>query len=212
MKELGNSIASKLSLATGLRNKGCFQQYDHGSTLYYWSDKCQWDIPGDSSVGGLSDYFGIITWAAKFGFPGIIIEHAYLSNPNDLAIVDKEENLRKMGEADAEAIINYYTGHDHSYASEYTLDYPVSCFSAGKQSMHCTVCGHRKDVRSAASAPDPEKHLWLSEDAIPREVQTIIADTLTILLTRAAHNSRNIQSITCFLSFRTAIRLLSIRS
>lgn len=167
MKGLGNSIASKLSSATGLRSKGCFRQYDHGSTLYYWSDKYQWDIPGDSSVGGLSDYFGIITWAAKFGFPGIIIEHAYLSNPNDLAVADKEENLRKMGEADAEAIINYYTGHDHSYAAEYTVDYPVSCFSAGKQSVHCTVCGHRKDVRPVASAPDPEKHLWLSEDVVP---------------------------------------------
>lgn len=125
---LARITADKLSKATGLSVRGCFEKYDTGDStgIYYWSEKYQWDVPNDPSVGSLSDYYGIITWGAKFGFPGMIIEHAYLSNPSDLAVADKEANLKKMGEADAAALIEYYTNHTHSYASAYTQDYP--CF------------------------------------------------------------------------------------
>lgn len=160
---LGEKIASKLSSATGIKNRGVFRKEDYGRTLYYWSDEYQWDVPGDSSLGVLSDYYGIITWAAKFGFPALIVEHAYLSNPNERVLVESDSVLRAMGEADAAAIIEYYTNHTHSYGGTIT-DAPVTCFSAGKQSEHCTVCGHRRNVRKAASAPDPSKHLWLAED------------------------------------------------
>ncbi|MBE6708734.1 MAG: N-acetylmuramoyl-L-alanine amidase, partial [Ruminococcaceae bacterium] len=79
---LGQKISSKVAAAAGINNRGVFRKYDYGSTLYYWSEEYQWDIPGDSSVGGLSDYYGVITWGAKFGIPSLIVEHAYLSNYN----------------------------------------------------------------------------------------------------------------------------------
>lgn len=161
--ELGSSIGSKLSAATGLKNCGIFRKQDYGKTLYYWSSEYQWDIPGESSLGVLSDYYGIITWAAKFGFPSLIVEHAYLSNPSERTLVEQDSVLRAMGEADAAAIIEYYTNHTHSYGGT-VADAPVTCFSAGKQSEHCSICGHRRNVRQIASAPDPSKHLWLAEE------------------------------------------------
>ena len=163
---LARITADKLSKATGLSVRGCFEKYDTGDStgIYYWNEKYQWDVPNDPSVGSLSDYYGIITWGAKFGFPGMIIEHAYLSSPSDLAVADKEANLKKMGEADAAALIEYYTNHTHSYASAYTQDYPVSCFSCGKKSIRCTVCGHRTDVTTVAASPDPNAHLWITEN------------------------------------------------
>ncbi len=162
---LGQKISTGVANAAGISNRGVFRKYDYGSTLYYWSEEYQWDIPKDSSVGGLSDYYGIITWAAKFGIPSLIIEHAYLSNPHERQLIEDPAVLRAMGEADATAIIEYYTGHTHSYGAE-TVDAPVTCFSAGKKSTHCTVCGHRKNVTSVASAPDPTRHIWLSEGSV----------------------------------------------
>lgn len=161
---LGKKISTGVANAAGISNRGVFRKYDYGSKLYYWSEEYQWDIPGDSSVGGLSDYYGIITWAAKFGIPSLIIEHAYLSNPYERQLVEDPSVLRAMGEADADAIIEYYTNHTHSYGAE-TIDAPVTCFSAGKKSVHCSVCGHRKNVTAVAASPDSTRHIWLSEGA-----------------------------------------------
>lgn len=187
LSSLAKSTADKLSKATGLAVRGCYERYDDGDgkSRYYWSEKYQWDVPDDPSVGGLSDHYGIITWAAKFGFPGMIIEHAYLSNPGDLAVTNVEENLRKMGEADAEAIIEYYTNHTHSYNGTYTQDYPVSCFSAGKKSIHCSVCQHRKNITTVAAAPDPNAHLWISEDVVQ---PTCYSDGSANMYCRYTHN------------------------
>ena len=159
---LGQKISSKVASAAGINNRGVFRKYDYGSTLYYWSEEYQWDIPGDSSVGGLSDYYGVITWGAKFGIPSLIIEHAYLSNYNERNLIENPAVLKAMGEADADALIEYYTNHSHSYGSE-IIDAPVTCFSAGKKSVHCTVCGHRKNVTTVAAAPDSSKHIWLTD-------------------------------------------------
>ena len=166
---LAASVGNKLAAATGLPNRGCYRRYD--TEGYYWSEKYQWDVQNDPSVGGLSDYYGIITWAAKFGYRGMIIEHAYISNGYDLGVCNNVDMLRKMGEADADAIIAYYTNHAHSYTAGYVMDYPVSCFSAGKQSIQCTVCGHRKSVVSLAAAPDPEAHFWAADEEIKATCQ-----------------------------------------
>lgn len=159
---LGQMISSKVASAAGIQNRGVFRKYDYGSTLYYWSEEYQWDIPGDPSVGGISDYYGVITWGAKFGIPSLIVEHAYLSNQNERYLVEDPAILRAMGEADADALIEYYTNHTHSYGSE-IIDAPVTCFSAGKKSVHCTVCNHRKNVTSVAAGPDSNRHLWLTD-------------------------------------------------
>lgn len=52
--------------------------------------------------------YAVIKHSKRNGFPGLIIEHAFVSNTSDAKWFQTEENLRKLGEADAAGIINYY--------------------------------------------------------------------------------------------------------
>ncbi len=141
---------------------GVYRRKDNAG--YYWDAEHQWDIQGDPTSGVLSDYYGIITWGAKYGIPAFILEEMYLSNEEDSVIAKQEENLQRIAQAEAQAIIDYYTGHTHDYGDTQT-DVPLTCITAGKQSEHCTLCGHRKNVRSIANAPDPNAHFYRYSDA-----------------------------------------------
>lgn len=59
--------------------------------------------------GSLADYYGVIKNSKLNGFPGIIIEHAFVSNSSDAAYLSSEENLKKIGAADAAGIADYYS-------------------------------------------------------------------------------------------------------
>ncbi|MBQ7828398.1 MAG: N-acetylmuramoyl-L-alanine amidase [Clostridia bacterium] len=159
---LGQKISTKVASAAGINNRGVFRKYDTAN--FYWSEERQWDIKNDSSVGGLSDYYGIITWGAKFGIPSLIVEHAYLSNGYERNLIEDPAVLKAMGEADADAIIEYYTNHAHSYGDE-EIDYPARCFSPGKKSVHCTVCDHRINITDVAT-PDESMHYWVADGAV----------------------------------------------
>lgn len=64
---------------------------------------------GDTySDGSLADYYGVIRGSKKAGFPGIIIEHAFVTNASDAAFLSSEANLKKLGQADATGIANYF--------------------------------------------------------------------------------------------------------
>lgn len=60
------------------------------------------------SPGGLCDYLGINYYARLNGIPGIIVEHAFVSNADDAAKLKDAEWLKKMGVADATGIAEYY--------------------------------------------------------------------------------------------------------
>lgn len=155
-----NSLIEEAKLT--MRGSGIFTRPDtgDGTYLYYWSDEYNWDIPGDKTAGPLSDFYGITTWGCKLGIPTVIVEYAYISNEEDLAIVDNSDNLKKMAEATASALEKFYTGHKHSY-SESTVDYPTSCVLEGKASRKCTVCGHKTEVRALSDTPDETAHCFL---------------------------------------------------
>ena len=165
LSALAESTLSKLAAATDVEPRKCLRTKDDAG--YYWDEARQWDVQSEEYGPLLSDYYGIITWAAKFGFPSMIIEHAFVTNEDDAKIINDDENLKKMGEADANALIEYFTAHEHVYGAEPVVDQPVSCVSAGKRSYHCTVCGHRKNVETIADAPDPEAHFWVKESVTP---------------------------------------------
>ena len=150
---LASSITSNISSATGLANNGVKRRKDNAG--YYWNSEKQWDCQ-DSSLGVLSDYYGIPTWCAKFGIPSIIVEHGFFSNAADAAIVTAPGALEKIAKAEADAIIAYYTNHIHVYASS-KRDFPSNCMYTGKQSEHCYVCGHRRNVSSLAPAARTEE-------------------------------------------------------
>lgn len=147
---------------------GIFRRKD--TSNFYWDEKYQWDIKDDSSSGVLSDYYGIITWGLKFGVPTFILEEAYLSNEEDFAIVNNDETINKIAAAQAQAIIDYYTAHEHTYETEFTSDVPASCISRGKQSRHCSVCGHRKEVGTITDEIDKNAHFMrIIEEVAPTD-------------------------------------------
>lgn len=59
--------------------------------------------------GSLCDYYSVIRNSKIAGFPGIIIEHAYLSNQSDaFNYLGSDAALKRLGVADAQGLINYY--------------------------------------------------------------------------------------------------------
>lgn len=157
MVDLANGVCSSLSAKTGLSIKGVIQRKDNAG--YYWNSEKQWDCK-DPSLGVLSDYYGIPTWCSKFGIKSILIEHGFFTNSGDASIIFADGMINTMAEADAEAIINYYTNHTHSYGAM-TQDFPSNCMYQGKMSEKCTVCGHRRNITYLEAAPD--NHYWINE-------------------------------------------------
>lgn len=59
--------------------------------------------------GSLADYYGVIKRCKENGIPGLIVEHAYVSNPSDAKnFLTTDEQLKKLGVADATAIAEYF--------------------------------------------------------------------------------------------------------
>lgn len=60
------------------------------------------------------DYYTIIAEGVRAGIPSIIVEHCFLSNPNDALLVSNEdgtinyESVNEMGVADAKAVATYF--------------------------------------------------------------------------------------------------------
>lgn len=60
------------------------------------------------------DYYTLIAEGVRAGFPSIIVEHLFLSNPSDCELVSnpdgtvKTDMTDKMGQADAEAVAEYF--------------------------------------------------------------------------------------------------------
>ncbi len=63
---------------------------------------------GPYEDGSNSDYYGITRYAREHGIVGIIVEHAFISNESDAALLSSEAMLRQMGYADAEGIAQTY--------------------------------------------------------------------------------------------------------
>ena len=58
--------------------------------------------------GSLSDYFSVQIYNKENGIPGIIVEHAFISNSNDVnRFLASESGLKQLGVADATGIANY---------------------------------------------------------------------------------------------------------
>lgn len=59
--------------------------------------------------GSLADYLGVIRLSKENGITAVLIEHAYINNPNDAAYLSNEDNLKSMGQADAIGIGKAYS-------------------------------------------------------------------------------------------------------
>ncbi len=57
--------------------------------------------------GSLADYYSVIRDSKRAGFPGIIVEHAFITNTEDAQMLAQDSKLKQMGIADATGIANY---------------------------------------------------------------------------------------------------------
>ena len=92
----GSALASKILsqlTALGLTNRGTKIRNANDTTY---------------PDGSKADYYSIIRNAKIKGFPGIIVEHAFLSNSSDVSFLSSDANLKKVGAADATGIAQYF--------------------------------------------------------------------------------------------------------
>lgn len=61
--------------------------------------------------GSISDYFSVQIYAKERGIPGIIVEHAFITNSGDRNYLNSESGLKKLGVADATGIAKYLGLH-----------------------------------------------------------------------------------------------------
>lgn len=63
---------------------------------------------GTYENGATTDYYGIVRWSMMMDVNGIIVEHAYISNRSDAALVSNDTALRSLAKADALGIAEYF--------------------------------------------------------------------------------------------------------
>ena len=71
--------------------------------------------------GSLSDYFTVQISAKEHGIPGIIVEHAFVTNTSDVNnFLNNEAGLKKLGVADATGIAKYFGLSKGQWYKDYT--------------------------------------------------------------------------------------------
>ena len=92
--DLAEKILAKL-VSLGLANRGTKIRNSESRDTY--------------DDGSLCDYYGVIRRAKKAGIPGLIVEHAFVSNASDASnFLSSDEKLQALGVADATGIAEYY--------------------------------------------------------------------------------------------------------
>lgn len=90
---LGDAILSNL-VSLGFDNRGVKVRNSADGTRY--------------SDGSIADYYGIIYRSRLNGIPGIIVEHGFVTNSDDAEKLNSASWCKRIGEADATAIAQYY--------------------------------------------------------------------------------------------------------
>ena len=125
----GATLASKIieQLAKlGLKNNGIQIRNSENNTTY--------------PDGSLADYYGVIRRSKEYGIPAVIVEHAFLNNPQDAAFLKEESNLEKLGIADALGIAQAYglSTEELEFDAE---DLQVSDVVSGNGTFRITLLG-----------------------------------------------------------------------
>ena len=119
-QNLGSDIINNLA-SLGLSKRGVYTRNATDGDTY--------------PTGDTSDYYTVINESRRRGIPGIIIEHAYVSNADDAAnFLSSDEKLKALGVADATGILAYiisapekgetvYGGVDYSAVYDFNYYY-----------------------------------------------------------------------------------------
>lgn len=91
-------------VSLGLTNNGIVDEPLHINL--FDEEDAHYAYPDDDS--GFSDYYGIIRWPRYYGIAAVLVEHAFLSNSSDAALLSDESFLQALGEADARGILEAF--------------------------------------------------------------------------------------------------------
>ena len=92
---LGKLILDQLA-ELGIYNRGVKSRASETGTIF-------------TLTGELADYYAVIKYSAYRGFPGIIVEHAFMDNASDAQkYLSSDAKLKELGVADATALAEYY--------------------------------------------------------------------------------------------------------
>ncbi len=106
-RKLGSYILQNIA-KLGIKNDGFLERNypQDGSAQARYAD------------GSVADYYGIVRYARQRGMLGVIIEHGFITNAHDAALFSSDSFLKKLGQADADGIIQMYgTGGNSSSGS-----------------------------------------------------------------------------------------------
>ena len=92
-KELSQKILNEL-VALGLSDRGIKTKDTQTNAKY--------------PDGSVRDYYDVIANARERGIPGIIVEHAFISNPEENKKLADDAFLRQLGQADARGIVKTF--------------------------------------------------------------------------------------------------------
>jgi len=90
-------------VALGLAGNGAWEY-----TLNANEDPDVWDLTYPEDATGITDYLGIIRCSRFLGIPAVLVEHAFLSNPAEYALLTVDSFVKALGEADAKAVLQCY--------------------------------------------------------------------------------------------------------
>lgn len=129
MKQFASYIVNNnKAIGLGVWGDGLFIWKSENETIYKLDAN---GLPVDRLIKGtdeynsytgtkiLADYLGIIGGSTQRQMPSVLIEHGFISNASDRAFINKEANIKAMGEADAKAIITYYNSLDNDAESTF---------------------------------------------------------------------------------------------
>ena len=96
-RKLGSYILQNIA-KLGIKNDGYLERNypQDGSAQARYAD------------GSVADYYGIVRYSRQRGMLGVIVEHGFITNVHDAALFASDSFLRKLGQADADGIIQMY--------------------------------------------------------------------------------------------------------
>ena len=96
-RKLGSYILQNIA-KLGIKNDGYLERNypQDGSAQAKYAD------------GSVADYYGIVRYSRQRGMLGVIVEHGFITNVHDAALFASDSFLRKLGQADADGIIQMY--------------------------------------------------------------------------------------------------------
>lgn len=99
--------------------------------------------------GSEADYYDIIKQNKLNGIPAVIIEHAFITSPEDVAqFLGSEEKLRQLAAADAQGIANAYSLSKYQPIYQWKMENGrYRCYLSGNLMINAWVTGDDGEIR-----------------------------------------------------------------